>query len=147
MKKKKYGKKKSHYNKRLIDGYRNLRCCACGEQYGVVGHHMNTGGMGMSGPDFNWNIIPLCQMCHTHGIHQTGVKEFVKIHPHVEEILTLKGWTYCFTAQRWVNYERNDVEVAARCQRSHKYGLANIVFSCAALWVMVIRVYFQNGAL
>lgn len=73
---------------------RNLRCVVCGRFPPNEVHHIKTRGAG--GGDDWWNLIPLCSDHHTASgtaWHKQGSLSFLKMFPHVYELLQKYGWS------------------------------------------------------
>ncbi len=86
----------------LLIERRKLACMCCGlwpqmNRYGKVeneAHHVKTQGSG--GGDDWWNILTLCEGCHTlapHAWHRNKLKFFKKA-PHLISYLKLIGWIF-----------------------------------------------------
>jgi hypothetical protein len=78
---------------KFVEQIRNLRCLACGS-WPSEAHHVKSRGAG--GGDDWFNLLPLCQGCHTQNgdgyAWHRGKILFLKNHPHVLEHLQKLGW-------------------------------------------------------
>lgn len=78
----------------LLGRFRELPCMACGKYPPSEAHHIRTRGAG--GGDDYFNILPLCNSCHTgsrFSWHQGGSVSFLIRHKHVYDYLKQLGWS------------------------------------------------------
>lgn len=93
------------HDPKLLAERRKLRCMACGRwpalnRYGKAeneAHHITPKGMGNAkGGDDWWNILTLCEDCHTAApwAWHRNLKAFFKRAPHLISYLKLIGWIF-----------------------------------------------------
>lgn len=83
----KFGKPKRYEDKVLMSSFQNQTCILCPVQ--SVGCHVKAVGAG--GPDFEWNLVPLCIKHHTEQ-HTVGWITFIEKYAFVASHLQVKGW-------------------------------------------------------
>jgi 5-methylcytosine-specific restriction endonuclease McrA len=91
-----------------VKNYRStLPCLVCSEsgENRVTWHHLKTRKSG--GGDEDFNLMPLCQRCHTE-VHTIGLKSFAKKYPSVSEWLISKQWGTCPLTNKWIHGVENE---------------------------------------
>lgn len=75
-------------------------CLACGKvtENGNTFHHILTRGSG--GPDYDWNLMPLCGNHHTE-IHLKGMTYFADKFPTIRTWLLFYKWEFNSFVKKW----------------------------------------------
>lgn len=84
-----FPKTKREENRNLLDSYWGQPCAICSTKTGTVAHHIKSKKSG--GPDFDWNLLPLCMEHHTE-IHKRGAAFMCQKYLHFSSVLKKKGW-------------------------------------------------------
>lgn len=74
-------------NQKLLSQVRAEPCVLCGKKSDAC--HVKSKGSG--GDDIETNLLSMCREHHRLQ-HYKGWKNFIDLHPRVEEILSEKGW-------------------------------------------------------
>lgn len=79
------------------DAAKAMPCVVCA-RFESDPHHLVSRGAG--GDDVEWNLLPLCRICHT-AIHKAGLTTFSNKHPQVKAWLIEKGWVFNDFRNKW----------------------------------------------
>lgn len=79
------------------DKAKTVPCIVCA-RFGSEGHHVNSRASG--GDDVEWNLMPLCRICHT-AIHKAGLSTYAKKYKQVENWLLANGWELNKLLNKW----------------------------------------------